>query len=208
MAKQMILKDSEGKELARYDRGRGRPPVGDHVSQDDKGNITIVGVTSDQPDDMTMFREVIVGEKTFFVPRHKPVLPPVRKFTYNADTGELKDEGPKGRGRAPQGYEQIDDEKTINGVELKGHWLKTVKNEVEETVQSTESIEENEPVSVTSDDDDDEILTPEELDMIDDTVDDDEILSAEEADELEEELVTAEAMFDDDNDDAIRRIHN
>lgn len=122
MSKNVIYKDSNGNELARKVKGRGRPPKGDNVEQ--VGDDIIVKNCSLTK--VANARLVDVNGTVVWVPTAPVVASTdgfvVHNYVLKLD-GTLEDEGVKGRGRPKRGYEKVEDSKVIDGVHLQGHFL-------------------------------------------------------------------------------------
>lgn len=149
---EVVYLDVDGNEVARVAKKAGRPPIGPNVTKDEDGNIFISEVLTDKPANLSQHRAVEVDGKVLYVPRNTPISSVSRKYVYDKATGELTDEGPKGRGRSSKDYEKVEDSKVLNGVELQGHWLKVVDTvsdsatEADTEIEVESSVEEVVPV--------------------------------------------------------------
>ncbi len=120
-------------EVGRKKRGAGRPPVGPNIVKDEDGNVYISNVVTTKPVDVPAGVEYVEVEADngtiVWYEKSKPASrQSARK--YKVVDGNLVDEGAAGRGRPAAGYVKITEDRTVDGVNLKGHFLFEEEEEV------------------------------------------------------------------------------
>lgn len=141
---QYVYQKLEGgvqKEVARRDRGPGRPPQGPTVIEGQDGNLYITNCLTDEPANPSAFNKVEVNGTTVWYPRKSAERFVPHLYTLDEATGVLTDEGEKGQGRPKAGFEKVEDSRVIDGRDLQGHWLKVVTPEAEEAEAEVEATE-------------------------------------------------------------------
>jgi len=142
------LVDGVQTEIGRKLKGPGRPPVGPNIMNADDGNVYITGCLQVEPTHPSSYVAVEVDGSKIWYEKLKPVNKNVTK-KYELVDGKLTDLGPAGRGRPAKGFVKIEDDRTIDGVNLKGHFYndgeeEDTSAEVEET-EVEDGYEEVEP---------------------------------------------------------------
>jgi len=67
--KYYVFTDENGNEVARKEKGKGRPPVGPTVTSDEQGNIIISNCVTTVPADIKNFKKVEVDGKMLYYPK-------------------------------------------------------------------------------------------------------------------------------------------